>query len=50
MPAATIVGVEEWDSAGTPVRRWFGALAANKTTNLGDTFSIAASSYTKTLS
>jgi len=50
MPAATIVGVEEWDSAGTPIRRWFGALTANKTTNLGDTFTINASSYSKTLS
>jgi hypothetical protein len=50
MPAITVVGVDEWDSAGTPVRRWFGALTANKTTNSGDTLTIAASSYTKTLS
>lgn len=49
MPATTVVGVEERDSATTPVRRWFGALSANKTTNLGDTFSIASGSYTKTL-
>lgn len=50
MPAATITGVDEWDSTGTPVRRWFGALTASKTTNAGDTFTIASGSYTKTLS
>jgi hypothetical protein len=50
MPAVTVVGVDEYDSAGTPVRRWFGLLSASKTVNLGDTFSIAAASYTKTLS
>lgn len=48
MPAATIVGVEAWDSAGTPARKWFGALSANKTTNAGDTFSIASGSLTAT--
>lgn len=42
MPAATIVGVELWDSAGTPVRKWWGALTASKTTNAGDTFTIAS--------
>ena len=50
MPACTVTGVDEFDSAGTPVRRWFGALSASKTVNAGDTFSIAAGSYTKTLS
>lgn len=52
MPAATVTGVDEYDSAGTPVRRWFGALSASKTTNSGDTFTIAsgASGYQKTLS
>jgi hypothetical protein len=49
MPAATIVGVELWDSAGSPVRKWWGPLAANKTTVLGDTFTIAAGSLTATL-
>jgi hypothetical protein len=49
MPAATITSIDEFDSAGTPVRRWWGNLSASKTTNSGDTFSIAASSYTKTL-
>jgi len=50
MPACTVTGVDEYDSAGTPVRRWFGALSASKTVNAGDTFSIASGSYTKTLS
>jgi hypothetical protein len=50
MPACTVTGVDEYDSATTPVRRWFGALSAAKTVNAGDTFSIAAGSYTKTLS
>lgn len=42
MPAATIVGIEIWDSAVTPVRWWFGAATAPKTTNLGDTLKILA--------
>lgn len=50
MPAVTVVGVELWDSAGTPVRRWYGALSASKTTNAGDTFSIASGSLTASLS
>jgi large exoprotein involved in heme utilization and adhesion len=40
MPAVTVVGVEIWDSAGSPVRLWYGALTASKTVNLGDTFEI----------
>lgn len=40
MPAVTVTAVEVWDSAGTPIRRWFGALTASKTTNAGDTFTI----------
>lgn len=49
MPAVTVTGVDEFDSAATPVRRWFGNLSASKTVNAGDTFSIASGSYTKTL-
>jgi hypothetical protein len=41
MPATTVVGVEVWDSAGTPVRKWFGALTTSQTTNSGDTVSVA---------
>lgn len=50
MPAVTVTSIDEFDSAGTPVRRWWGNLSASKTTNAGDTFSIASSSYSKTLS
>lgn len=47
MPATTIAGVELWDSAATPARKWLGALSTgNKTTNSGDTFSIASGSLT----
>jgi hypothetical protein len=41
MPAITVTGLELWDSFGTPVRLAYGALTASKTTNLGDTFTIA---------
>jgi hypothetical protein len=49
MPATTIVGVELWDSAGTPVRKWWGALTASKTTASGDTFTIPSGQLTATL-
>jgi hypothetical protein len=49
MPAATTVGVEIWDSAGTPFRWWWGAATANKTTNLGDTLRILAGQLTLTM-
>jgi hypothetical protein len=49
MPAATIVGVEIWDSAGTPFRWWWGAATAPKTTNLGDTLRILAGALTLTM-
>lgn len=41
LPAVTIVGIELYDSAGTPVRLAYGTLASSKTTTLGDTFTIA---------
>ncbi|MGZ4465209.1 MAG: hypothetical protein ACXVW0_07620 [Nocardioides sp.] len=44
MPATTVIGVEEWDSAGTPVRQEWGALSASKTTNAGDTLTISLTS------
>jgi hypothetical protein len=50
MPSCTVVGVDEFDSAGTPIRRWFGLLAASKVVNSGDTFTVASGSYSKTLS
>lgn len=46
MPATTIVGLEIWDAAGTPKRLWWGPLTASKTTNSGDTFTIASGSLT----
>jgi hypothetical protein len=42
MPACTIVGWEIWDSAGTPVRLWYGPLDASKTLAAGDEFKITA--------
>lgn len=46
MPATTINGVELWDSEATPIRLWWGPLTAAKTTNSGDTFTIASGSLT----
>jgi hypothetical protein len=42
MPACTVVGVEVWDNAGTPVRLWYGALTASRTVNAGDDFKLSA--------
>jgi hypothetical protein len=49
MPVATIVGVEIWDTAGTPLRLAYGPLSANKTTNSGDTFTVTTGNLTITL-
>lgn len=49
MPAITTIGVEVWDSGGTPVRTWFGALTVSKATALGDTLSFAIGAITATL-
>lgn len=43
MPAITTVGIEVWDSAGTPRRALYGSLTASKTTALGDSLTIAPS-------
>lgn len=50
MPATTVVGVDEWDSAAPPVRRWFGPLSTPKSVNAGDTFSVSIGSYSKGMS
>lgn len=42
MPACTVVGVEIWDSAGTPVRLWYGALSASRTVAAGDELRLIA--------
>jgi len=46
MPATTINAIELWDSESTPIRLWWGPLTAAKTTNSGDTFTIASGSLT----
>ena len=50
MPAATVVGVEVWDSAGTPVRLWYGALTASRTVAAGDELRLTAGALTFALS
>jgi hypothetical protein len=50
MPAATVVGVEVWDDAGTPVRLWYGALGTSRTVLAGDELRIPAASLTFSLS
>lgn len=42
MPAATVVGVEVWDNAGTPVRLWYGPLGTSRTVASGDELKIVA--------
>lgn len=49
MPATTVVGVEIWDSAGTPFRWWWGPAVLSKVTNLGDTLRIVAGQLTLTM-
>jgi hypothetical protein len=46
MPATTTVGIELWDSAGTPGRKWWGPLSSSLVINSGDTFSIASGALT----
>jgi hypothetical protein len=50
MPSATVTGVEIWDSAGTPVRLWYGALTASRTVNAGDDFKLVAGALSLSLS
>lgn len=49
MPAATVVGIELWDSGATPRRQMYGALTATKTTALGDSLTIASGQLTATV-
>lgn len=49
MPACTVVGLEIWDTSGTPRRLWYGALSASKTVNSGDTFQITSGSLSLSL-
>ncbi|MET7924741.1 hypothetical protein ABZT43_12245 [Streptomyces sp. NPDC005349] len=50
MPGVTVVGVEIWDSAATPVRWWFGALTAPKSPDAGDEVRLTAGTLTVALS
>lgn len=49
MPAATITHVGVWDASTAGNFLWGGALAASKTTNSGDTFTIATGDLDVTL-
>lgn len=50
LPAATIVGVELWDSASTPIRKWYGALTTSKVVAAGDSLSFAVGALTLSIS
>lgn len=50
MPACTVVGWEIWDSAGTPVRWWYGPLDASKTLASGDEFKLPAAALSLSIS
>jgi hypothetical protein len=48
MPAATIVGIELWDSTATKIRTEWGSMTS-KTTSAGDTLSFASAAITSAL-
>lgn len=50
MPACTVVGVEIWDNAGTPVRLWYGALTASRTVAAGDELRLVAGTLSLSIS
>jgi hypothetical protein len=50
MPACTVVGVEVWDSAGTPKRWQYAALTSPKTLSSGDAFELPNTTFTDALS
>ena len=49
MPSSTVVGVEVWDSAGTPVRLWYGPLTVSRTVAAGDEMRLVAGALTFSL-
>jgi hypothetical protein len=49
VPSPGLQGTEYWDSASSPARKWWIPLSAAKTTNAGDTFSVAIGALTFTL-
>jgi len=49
MPAVTVVGIEIYDSAGSPKRLAYGALTSSRTVTAGDTVQFASSAITLSL-
>lgn len=49
MPTCTVVGIEVFDSAGSPKRLMYGTLAVSKSVTSGDTLQFAAGSITLSL-
>ena len=49
MPAVTVVGIEFYDSAGSPKRLAYGALTASRTVTSGDTVQFASGAITLSL-
>ena len=49
MPSATVVGIELYDSAGSPKRLAYGALTASRTVTSGDTVQFAIGAITLSL-
>lgn len=50
MPADTVVGVEIWDTAGTPLRLWWGAVTTSQTYASGNNATVAVGAISTTLS
>jgi len=50
LPAATVTHMEIWDSAGSPVRWWHGALTSSRTVSAGDAIEFAIGDIDLTLS
>lgn len=50
MPACTVVGIELYDSAGSPKRLAYGPLTNTRTVTSGDTVQFASSAITLSLS
>lgn len=50
MPACTVVGIEIYDSAGSPKRLAYGPLTNTRTVTSGDTVQFASSAITLSLS
>lgn len=49
MPAVTVVGIELYDSAGSPKRLAYGALTASRVITAGDTVQFASGAITLSL-